>query len=555
MQVGPARRRRARGLGPSGRRLEWRVRPGPPPSPHALRTTRLIRIVFVAWRYGLDELAASGAAATTGSRWALAAVRVLRFGRRLDTPRGERLRRALESLGPIFVKFGQVLSTRRDLLPADVADELARLQDRVPPFPGEVAVREIERGLGRPIDELFDDFDRTPQASASIAQVHFARLKDGREVAVKVLRPNMAPVIERDLELLRTAGSLLMRVSADARRLRPLDVIDEFDKYLHDELDLIREAANANQLRRNFEGSRLLRVPEMYWDWCATNVLTMERMHGFPVSQVERMREAGVDLKQLSRDGVEIFFTQVFRHGFFHADMHPGNILVGDAGPDFNRYIALDFGIVGTLSDFDKNYLAQNFLAFFRRDYRRVAELHVESGWVPPTTRVEELEGAVRACCEPFFDRPLKEISLGLVLLRLFQASRRFNVEIQPQLVLLQKTLLNVEGLGRQLDPDLDLWVTAKPILERWMQEQIGVAGFNERMRRESVHWGRLLPELPRLAHAALTRATRDEVDPGMRALLERLVAEQRRTQRWIGFFVAVLAVVLALEAGRFLGW
>ena len=519
-----------------------------------MRTTRLIRIVFVAWRYGLDELAASGAAATTGSRWALAAVRVLRFGRRLDTPRGERLRRALESLGPIFVKFGQVLSTRRDLLPADVADELARLQDRVPPFPGEAAVREIERGLGRPLDELFDDFDRTPQASASIAQVHFARLKDGREVAVKVRRPNMAPVIERDLELLRTAGSLLMRVSADARRLRPLDVIDEFDKYLHDELDLIREAANANQLRRNFEGSRLLRVPEMYWDWCATNVLTMERMHGFPVSQVERMREAGVDLKQLSRDGVEIFFTQVFRHGFFHADMHPGNILVGDAGPDFNRYIALDFGIVGTLSDFDKNYLAQNFLAFFRRDYRRVAELHVESGWVPPTTRVEELEGAVRACCEPFFDRPLKEISLGLVLLRLFQASRRFNVEIQPQLVLLQKTLLNVEGLGRQLDPDLDLWVTAKPILERWMQEQIGVAGFNERMRKESVHWGRLLPELPRLAHAALARATRDEVDPGMRALLERLVAEQRRTQRWLGFLVVGRAVGVALVAGRLLG-
>ena len=520
-----------------------------------MRTTRLIRIVFVAWRYGLDELAASGAAATTGSRWALAAVRVLRFGRRLDTPRGERLRRALESLGPIFVKFGQVLSTRRDLLPADVADELARLQDRVPPFPGEAAVREIERGLGRPLDELFDDFDRTPQASASIAQVHFARLKDGREVAVKVRRPNMAPVIERDLELLRTAGSLLMRVSADARRLRPLDVIDEFDKYLHDELDLIREAANANQLRRNFEGSRLLRVPEMYWDWCATNVLTMERMHGFPVSQVERMREAGVDLKQLSRDGVEIFFTQVFRHGFFHADMHPGNILVGDAGPDFNRYIALDFGIVGTLSDFDKNYLAQNFLAFFRRDYRRVAELHVESGWVPPTTRVEELEGAVRACCEPFFDRPLKEISLGLVLLRLFQASRRFNVEIQPQLVLLQKTLLNVEGLGRQLDPDLDLWVTAKPILERWMQEQIGVAGFNERMRKESVHWGRLLPELPRLAHAALARATRDEVDPGMRALLERLVAEQRRTQRVRGLWVLGVPCVVGGLPARLRGW
>ena len=524
-------------------------------SPHALRTTRLIRIVFVAWRHGLDELAASGAAATTGSRWALAAARVLRFGRRLDTPRGERLRRALESLGPIFVKFGQVLSTRRDLLPADIADELARLQDRVPPFPGDIAVREIERGLGRPVDELFDDFDRTPVASASIAQVHLARLKDGREVAVKVLRPNMAPIIERDLALLRTAGSLLMRLSADARRLRPLDVIDEFDTYLHDELDLIREAANANQLRRNFAGSRLLRIPEMHWDWCATNVLTMERMHGFPVSQIERMREAGIDLKQLSRDGVEIFFTQVFKHGFFHADMHPGNILVGGPGPDFNRYIALDFGIVGTLSDFDKNYLAQNFLAFFRRDYRRVAELHVESGWVPASTRVEELEGAVRACCEPFFDRPLKEISLGLVLLRLFQASRRFNVEIQPQLVLLQKTLLNVEGLGRQLDPDLDLWVTAKPILERWMQDQLGVAGFNERMRKESVHWSRLLPELPRLAHAALARAARDEPDPATRALLERLSDDQRRNRRWIGLLGAALAAVLALEAARFLGW
>jgi ubiquinone biosynthesis protein len=524
------------------------------PARPALRTTRLIRIVFVAWRYGLDELAASGAAATTGSRWALAAVRVLRFGRRLGAPRGERLRRALESLGPIFVKFGQVLSTRRDLLPADVADELARLQDRVPPFPGELAVREIERGLGHPIDELFDDFDRTPVASASIAQVHLARLKDGREVAVKVVRPNMAPVIERDLELLRTAGSLLMRISADARRLRPLDVIDEFDKYLHDELDLIREAANANQLRRNFEGTRLLRIPEMYWDWCSTSVLTMERMHGFPISQIERMREAGIDLKQLSRDGVEIFFTQVFRHGFFHADMHPGNILVGDSGADFNRYIALDFGIVGTLSEFDKNYLAQNFLAFFRRDYRRVAELHVESGWVPRTTRVEELEGAVRACCEPFFDRPLKEISLGLVLLRLFQASRRFDVEIQPQLVLLQKTLLNIEGLGRQLDPDLDLWVTAKPILERWMQEQIGVAGFNERMRQESTHWGRLVPELPRLAHAALTRAAHPQPDPQLTGLLEKLVSEQRRTRRRVAVFTVLLLALLALETARFLG-
>ena len=515
-----------------------------------MRLFRLLKIVGVGLRFGLDQLVLEQPRTERLAR----ALRSLLFWRDLSAPRAVRLRLALEALGPIFVKFGQVLSTRRDLLPPDIADELALLQDRVPPFPGELAVREIERGLARRLDELFDDFDRVPVASASIAQVHLARLKDGREVAVKVLRPNMAPVIDRDLALLRTAGSLLMRVSADARRLRPLDVIDEFDKYLHDELDLIREAANANQLRRNFAGSRLLRIPEMHWDWCATNVLTMERMHGFPIGQIERMREAGIDLRLLSRDGVEIFFTQVFRHGFFHADMHPGNILVGGPGPDFNRYIALDFGIVGTLSDFDKNYLAQNFLAFFRRDYRRVAELHVESGWVPPSTRVEELEGAVRACCEPFFDRPLKEISLGLVLLRLFQASRRFNAEIQPQLVLLQKTLLNVEGLGRQLDPDLDLWVTAKPILERWMQDQLGVAGFNERMRRESAHWGRLLPELPRLAHAALARAGRNEADPATRALLERLGDDQRRTRRRLGLIGAALAALLALEAARWLG-
>ena len=514
-----------------------------------MRITRLTRILYVAWRFGLDEIAASGAQATLGSRWMLGLVRALRFGRRLDAPRGARLRMALEALGPIFVKFGQVLSTRRDLLPADVADELARLQDDVPPFPSVLAIAEIERGLGRPIGEVFSEFDETPVASASIAQVHFARLHDGSEVAVKVLRPGMAAVIDKDLALLRTAGGLAVRVSADARRLRPLDVIDEFDHYLHDELDLVREAANANQLRRNFADSKLLRIPEMHWDHCAQNVIVMQRVHGIPIGRVDRLVEAGIDLKKLSRDGVEIFFTQVFKHGFFHADMHPGNILVGDSGDDFNRYIALDFGIVGTLSDFDKNYLAQNFLAFFRRDYRRVAELHVESGWVPRGTRIEELEGAVRAVCEPFFDRPLREISLGLVLLRLFQASRRFQVEIQPQLVLLQKTLLNIEGLGRQLDPELDLWVTAKPILERWMNEQVGPQGLRDRIQQESGQWAHLVPVLPRLAYRALQRAAEQPEDPPVERLLRQMLREQRRARRALWTLAALSAAALALAA------
>jgi ubiquinone biosynthesis protein len=514
-----------------------------------VRITRLTRILYVAWRFGLDEIAASGAQATLGSRWMLGLVRALRFGRRLGAPRGVRLRQALEALGPIFVKFGQVLSTRRDLLPADVADELARLQDDVPPFPSALAIAEIERGLGRPIGDVFAEFDPTPVASASIAQVHFARLHDGAEVAVKVLRPGMAAVIDKDLALLRTAGGLAVRVSADARRLRPLEVIEEFDHYLHDELDLVREAANANQLRRNFADSKLLRIPEMHWDHCAQNVIVMQRVHGIPIGRIDRLVDAGIDLKKLSRDGVEIFFTQVFKHGFFHADMHPGNILVGNSGEDFNRYIALDFGIVGTLSDFDKNYLAQNFLAFFRRDYRRVAELHVESGWVPRGTRIEELEGAVRAVCEPFFDRPLKEISLGLVLLRLFQASRRFQVEIQPQLVLLQKTLLNIEGLGRQLDPDLDLWVTAQPILERWMDEQVGPQGLRDRLQQESGQWAHLVPALPRLAYRALQRAAERPDEAPLERLLRQLLHEQRRARRAHWTLAALAGAALALAA------
>ncbi|MGZ5182849.1 MAG: ubiquinone biosynthesis regulatory protein kinase UbiB, partial [Ramlibacter sp.] len=415
---------------------------------------RLLKIFNVAVRYGLDEIAISGLPVPRTAAF----FNGIFFWRKITSPRGVRLRMALEELGPIFVKFGQVLSTRRDLMPPDIADELALLQDRVPPFDSDLAIAQITRSLGAHPDQLFATFERTPVASASIAQVHFATLRSGREVAVKVLRPGMKNLIDEDVALMHTAAGLVERMWADSRRLKPREVVAEFDKYLHDELDLMREAANASQLRRNFAGSNLLMVPEMIWDYCSSSVIVMERMNGIPVSQIDRLAEAGVDLKKLSSDGVEIFFTQVFRDGFFHADMHPGNILVSVDPATFGRYIALDFGIVGTLNDFDKDYLAQNFIAFFRRDYKRVAEAHIESGWAPRDTRVDELESAVRACCEPIFDRPLKDISFGQVLLRLFQTSRRFNVEVQPQLVLLQKTMLNIEGLGRQLDPDLDLW-------------------------------------------------------------------------------------------------
>jgi ubiquinone biosynthesis protein len=416
-----------------------------------LRLLRLLRILTVGFWYGLDQIALSN----LSNPLLVRLVRLAAVGRRLNAPRAERLRLALESLGPLFVKFGQLLSTRRDLLPPDIADELARLQDRVPPFDSTLAMREIARALGRRLVDLFSSFDPTPVASASIAQVHLGVLAHGsaagREVAIKVLRPGMRALIDRDLPLMDAAAFLVERLWLDWLRLRPHDVVDEFRKTLHDELDLTREAANASQLRRNFADSPMLRIPEMFWDYCSESVLVMERMQGVPVSQVERLRESGVDLKKLSRDGVEIFFTQVFRDGFFHADMHPGNIYVSIDPADRGRYIALDFGIVGTLTDTDRDYLARNFLAFFQRDYRRVATTHLESGWVPRGTRVDELESAIRAVCEPIFDRPLKDISFGLVLMRLFATSRRLNVEIQPQLLLIQTALLNLEGLGRQL--------------------------------------------------------------------------------------------------------
>jgi ubiquinone biosynthesis protein len=502
---------------------------------------RLSKIVTVGVRFGLDEFVL----AHSSVRWLRPIIRSVLFWRRLDRPRGERLRLALEALGPIFVKFGQVLSTRRDLIPVDIADELAKLQDQVPPFPTDQVLATLARVYGRPVDEVFRDFEREAVASASVAQVHFAVLPDGREAAIKILRPGIGRVIDRDLALLETAAAVVDAVWPDGRRLKPREVIAEFAKHLHDELDLLREAASASQLRRNFRGSDLLHVPEVFWDWCATEVMVMERMHGLPVSQVDNLRAQGVDIARLSRTGVEIFFMQVFRDGFFHADMHPGNILVTREG----RYVALDFGIMGTLTDVDKNYLAQNFLAFFRRDYRRVAQAHVDAGWVPPGTRVDEFESAIRAVCEPIFDKPLKEISFGKVLLRLFQTARRFNLEVQPQLVLLQKTLLNIEGLGRQLDPDLDLWKTGKPYLERWMSEQMGWRGLVRHLREEAPQWAELIPQLPRLAHRALS-----EPEPhALEATVARLVREQRRQTRLLGGIAAILVVTLVILTALFL--
>ena len=488
---------------------------------------RLIRIAFILWvvfRFGLDQLLLQHFQ-HPGIRLL---TRLLGWRRRFTAPPGQRLRQALEKLGPIFVKFGQLLSTRRDLLPAELASELALLQDRVPAFPSDQAIAIIEKAFGKPIDQLFVDFQNQPIASASIAQVHFATLvtPDGtpREVAVKVLRPNILGAIEQDLDIMRLMARWLEQWLVDGRRLKPRAVVAEFDVYLHDELDLVREAANASQLRRNMEGLNLVLIPEMYWDLCRTDVLVMERMIGIPISQTDRLRQAGVDIPKLARDGVTIFFTQVFRDGFFHADMHPGNIQVSVAPDTFGQYVSLDFGIVGTLTQYDKEYLAQNFVAFFRRDYKRVAELHIESGWVPLHTRVDELESAIRTVCEPYFDRPLKEISLGTVLLRLFQTSRRFQVEILPQMVLLQKTLLNVEGLGRELDPDLDLWSTAKPFLEHWMAEQIGAKRLWQELRNQAPYYAKMLPQLPRLLHARLLEP--DKID---RELLNTLLKEQQR--------------------------
>ncbi len=498
---------------------------------------RLLKIVAVALRFGLDEFLRGHE--RVGGLPSL--LRVLLFWRDISAPRAVRLRQSLETLGPIFVKFGQILSTRRDLLPDDIADELAKLQDQVPPFNGDDAVAAIERAHGKPLTEIFKTFDRLAHASASVAQVHLAELNDGREAAVKILRPNIAGVIRNDLKLLDAGASLMEWLWADGKRLKPHEVVAEFARHLDDELDLMREASNASLLRRNFAGSPLLAVPEIYWEHCSTEVMVMQRMHGTPVSQVAALRAQGVDIPKLARNGVEIFFTQVFRDGFFHADMHPGNIFVAPGG----QYIALDFGIMGTLTPTDKQYLARNFLAFFRRDYRRVALAHIESGWAPPDTSVEAFESAIRAVCEPIFDKPLKDISFGKLLLRLFQTSRRFNMEIQPQLVLLQKTLLNIEGLGRDLDPELDLWATAKPFLERWMSEQIGWRALIRQVQEEVPFWSATLPQLPRLIHRALSE---DRVAP-LQKQVERLQHQQQQLRQSLVLVAALFALSTGLVA------
>ncbi|PHS68124.1 MAG: ubiquinone biosynthesis regulatory protein kinase UbiB [Methylophaga sp.] len=425
-----------------------------------------------------------------------------RWTHNTDAPRGERLRLALQDLGPIFVKFGQILSTRRDLLPDDIADSLAMLQDQVEPFPNEQALALIQQAYGnQPLDELFAHIDEQPLASASIAQVHAAKLLDGSDVVLKIVRPNIKQSIRRDVDLLHTMAALTERYWSEGKRLRPREVVAELEKNLFDELDMMREAASASQLRRNFEDTQLLYVPKINWQLTKNNLLVQERIYGTPIGDIAELKAKNVNLEKLAETGVEIFFTQAFKHGFFHADMHPGNIMVDSTDPENPQYIAVDFGIMGTLSPNDQQYLADNFLAFFNHDYRRVAELHIQSGWVPDDTRIEEFEAAIRSVCEPIFARPLNEISFGQLLLRLFQTAARFNMEVQPQLILLQKTLLNIEGLGRQLYPQLDLWKTAKPILEQWMQEKMGWQAALENLKQEIPNWAETLPKLPRMLH------------------------------------------------------
>lgn len=495
---------------------------------------RFVHINLILLRYGLDEL-------LLGAPWVkpfhfLIYLRPWAWLQNRRDPPPVRLRQALERLGPIFVKLGQMLSTRADLLPKAYADELSRLQDQVPPFPGKIAKRHIEQAFGKPVSEIFSDFSEEPLASASIAQVHAAKLPDGSEVVVKVLRPDIRRVIDDDLALMYLFAKVAERYLSEARRLRASAVIAEYDRTIHDELDLIREGANAAQLKRNFDDSPLLYVPAVYWDYTRPGVLVLEQIRGIPIDDHEALRDAGTNFKRLAENGVEIFFTQVFKHNFFHADMHPGNIFIDVSDPSFPVYEAVDFGIIGTLSLEDQRYLAENFLAFFNRDYDRVAELHVSSGWVPKNTPVNEFAAAVRSVCEPIFNRPLKDISFGQVLVRLFQTARRFHMEVQPQLVLLQKTLLHIEGLGRQLYPDLDLWHTAKPFLEDWMHDRVGPRGIWRQLQADWPEMGPAVLEGPKLAYRVLQQMSDGQVkvqlsDSALSDLI-KTINEHRKEQR-----------------------
>jgi len=479
-----------------------------------------------------------------------------------SAPVGERIRLALEELGPIFVKFGQAISTRRDLLPPDIADELAKLQDAVPPFPAEQAIGILETAYGKSVHEVFERFDVEPLAAASIAQVHTAKLNEGGEVIVKVLRPGVQEQIERDLAVLRMVAGLADRYWEHGKRLKPLEVVNEYEHTILDELDMMREAGNAAQLKRNFEGSDMLYVPDVHWDYCRPDVLVQERIYGTPISDMETLREAGTNIQVLAENGVEIFFTQVFRHNFFHADMHPGNIFVITTDPERPKYAAVDFGIVGTLSAEDQRYLAENFLAFFDRDYYRIAKLHLDSGWVPAGTRVDQLETAVRTVCEPIFNKPLAEISFAQVLMRLFRVAQRFDVEVQPQLILLHKTLFNIEGLGRELYPQLDLWKTAHPVLRQWMDEQVGGRALLKDVRDNLPQLRDAMRELPAILHQLGEQAADGKIRLNLRspelADIQRQLAEQRRQRYWLtAAATGVIAGTLVLTLGSlpWLGW
>jgi ubiquinone biosynthesis protein len=494
---------------------------------------RLLQIQRVLVRHGLDEMILA-AHLFRPLRYAFYLSPATWFERSKGGTRGERIRLALEELGPIFVKFGQALSTRRDLLPADIADELEKLQDRVPPFPGAEARAIVERAYGRPVTEVFEEFDETPLAAASIAQVHTARLRSGEEVVVKVIRPGVRALIERDLEVMHELAQLVLDYASEGHRLRPTEVVKEYEKTILDELDLMREAANAAQLGRNFAGSELLHVPAVYWDYCRPEAMVMERIHGVMISDMDELRRRGTNIQRLAENGVTIFFTQMLRHNFFHADMHPGNIFVLLDDPERPKYCAVDFGIVGTLDARDQHYLAENFLAFFDRDYHRIAKLHVDSGWVPADTRVDELEAAVRTVCEPIFNKPLSEISFGQVLLRLFETARRFQMKVQPQLILLQKTLLQIEGLGRQLYPELDLWKTAQPVLKDWAADRLSGRNLAAQLRRQLPDLSESLRLLPQVLQQAVQQASEGNLrirveQDGIEALRAEVRAGARR--------------------------